>query len=71
MKRITAVSGLVLATGLALGAMTGTAAADNNAHIQNITVPICADVISFAGFSSEGCNVTSITETSGISVKNW
>ncbi|MEU3020681.1 MULTISPECIES: hypothetical protein [unclassified Nocardiopsis] len=71
MQRITAVSGLLLATGLALGAMTGTAAADNNAHIQNITVPICADVISFAGFSSEGCNVINSTSTSGISVFDW
>ncbi|WP_017588392.1 hypothetical protein [Nocardiopsis ganjiahuensis] len=72
MKRITAVSGLILATGLALGAMTGTAAADNNANIQNVTVPICADVLTFSGISSDGCNVTNITETSGISVgKHW
>ncbi|PWV51179.1 hypothetical protein [Nocardiopsis sp. L17-MgMaSL7] len=71
MKRITAVSGLILATGLALGAMTGTAAADNNAHIQNITVPICADVISFAGFSSEGCNVVHNNITSGVAAFDW
>ena len=68
MKRITAVSGLILATGLALGAMSGTAAADNNADIQNVTVPVCADVISFAGFSSEGCNVIDTDFNSGISV---
>ena len=68
MKRITAVSGLILATGLAFGALTGTAAADNNANVQNLTVPICADVISFAGFSSEGCNVISNDITSGIAV---
>jgi hypothetical protein len=71
MKRITAVSGLLLATGLALGAMTGTAAADNNANIQNVTVPICADVLAFSGLSSEGCNVVSSTSTSGISVFDW
>lgn len=71
MKRITAVSGLILATGLALGAMTGTAAADNNANIQNVTVPICADVISFAGFSSDGCNVISSNSTSGIAAFDW
>jgi hypothetical protein len=68
MKRITAVSGLVLATGLALGAMTGTAAADNNANIQNITVPICADIISFSLISFDGCNVISNESTSGIVV---
>ena len=71
MKRITAISGLVLATGLALGAMSGTAAADNNANIQNITVPVCADVLTISGFSSEGCNVISKTSTSGISVFDW
>ncbi|AFR08786.1 MULTISPECIES: hypothetical protein [Nocardiopsis] len=68
MKRIASVSGLILATGLALGAMSGTAAADNNANIQNITVPICADVIAFTGFSSEGCNVISNDIHSGIAV---
>ncbi|MBR8741868.1 hypothetical protein [Nocardiopsis sp. MG754419] len=71
MKRITAVSGLILATGLALGAMSGTASADNNANIQNVTVPVCADVISFAGFSSEGCNVISNDIHSGIAVSDW
>ena len=71
MKRITAVSGLILATGLALGAMSGTAAADNNANIQNVTVPVCADVISFSGFSSEGCNVVSKSITSGTTVIGW
>ena len=68
MKRIATVSGLLLATGLALGAMTGTAAADNNANIQNITVPICADVIAFTGFSGGDCNVTSIDSIAGIVV---
>ncbi|WP_306367371.1 hypothetical protein [Nocardiopsis sp. CC223A] len=68
MKRFASVSGLVLATGLALGAMTGTAAADNNANIQNITVPICADVIQFALVSMDGCNVISNDSTSGIVV---
>ncbi|MFI6577735.1 hypothetical protein ACIBFB_18250 [Nocardiopsis sp. NPDC050513] len=57
MKRFSTVSGLVLATGLAVGSMTGTAAADNNANIQNITVPICADVLQFALVSLDGCNV--------------
>ncbi|MEV2275940.1 hypothetical protein AB0I72_10155 [Nocardiopsis sp. NPDC049922] len=57
MKRFSTVSGLVLATGLAVGSMTGTAAADNNANIQNITVPICADVLQFALVSVDGCNV--------------
>ncbi|WP_017603845.1 hypothetical protein [Nocardiopsis alkaliphila] len=71
MKRITTISGLLLATGLAFGAMSGTAAADNNANVQNLTVPICADVLTFSGFSSDGCNVTSSTNTSGISVFDW
>lgn len=59
MKRIATVSGLVLATGLALGAMSGTAAADNNANVQNVTVPVCADVLTFSGFNVDGCNVVS------------
>ncbi|GHC70317.1 hypothetical protein GCM10007079_01630 [Nocardiopsis terrae] len=68
MTRIAKVSGFVLATGLALGAMTGTAAADNNAQIQNITVPVCLDVLKASGFSASGCNVVDWNSTSGISV---
>ncbi|WP_304453303.1 hypothetical protein [Nocardiopsis sp. YSL2] len=68
MSRIAKASGFVLATGLAFAALTGTAAADNNAHIQNITVPICVDVLQAAGISADGCNVVSKTSTSGISV---
>jgi hypothetical protein len=68
MSRIAKVSGFVLATGLAFGALTGTAAADNNAEVQNITVPICVDVLQAAGFSADGCNVVSSDKTSGISV---
>ncbi|MDT0332166.1 hypothetical protein, partial [Nocardiopsis lambiniae] len=59
MTRIAKISGLVLATGLAFGAMTGTAAADNNANIQNVTVPICADIITFSLVNMDGCNVIS------------
>jgi hypothetical protein len=68
MSRIAKVSGFVLATGLAFGALTGTAAADNNAEVQNITVPICVDVLQAAGFASDGCNVVSSDKTSGITV---
>ncbi|MDE3722372.1 MULTISPECIES: hypothetical protein [Nocardiopsis] len=68
MKRFATVSGLVLATGLALGAMTGTAAADNNANIQNVTVPICADIITFSLVNMDGCNVISSNSTSGIAI---
>ncbi|WP_028646552.1 hypothetical protein [Nocardiopsis sp. CNT312] len=57
MKRFSTVSGLVLATGLALGALSAPASADNNSDVQNITVPICADVLQFAGISADGCNV--------------
>ncbi|MCK9872616.1 hypothetical protein AB0M72_26520 [Nocardiopsis dassonvillei] len=71
MKRFASVSGLILATGLALGAMSGTAAADNNAEIQNVTVPICADVLAFDGVELGGdCNVISGDSTSGISVED-
>ena len=66
MKRFASVSGLILATGLALGAMTGTAAADNNADLQNVTVPVCADVITFSLVGVDGCNVVSSDSTSGI-----
>ncbi len=68
MPRIAKVSGFVLATGLAFGALTGTAAADNNAHIQNITIPICLDVLKASGFSASGCNVVDWNSTSGIAV---
>lgn len=71
MKRFASVSGLILATGLALGAMSGTAAADNNANIQNVTVPICAKVLAFTGAELGGdCNVISGTNTDGISVED-
>jgi hypothetical protein len=70
MKRIATISGLFLATGLAVGALAGPAAADNNAEIQNVTIPICADVVQFAFVSMDGCNVTSVDETSGISVND-
>ncbi|WP_444962388.1 hypothetical protein [Nocardiopsis sp. M1B1] len=71
MKRFASVSGLILATGLALGAMSGTAAADNNANIQNVTVPICAKVLAFTGAELGGdCNVISGTNTNGISVED-
>jgi hypothetical protein len=68
MTRIAKVSGFVLAAGLAFGAFTGTAAADNNAEIQNITIPICLDVLKASGVSATGCNVVSSTSTSGIAV---
>ncbi|KOX13128.1 hypothetical protein [Nocardiopsis sp. NRRL B-16309] len=70
MKRIATISGLFLATGLAVGAMAGPAAADNNADIQNITVPICADVLTFSLVDLDGCNVVSKESTSGISVND-
>ncbi|WP_017569226.1 hypothetical protein [Nocardiopsis halotolerans] len=68
MSRIAKVSGFVLAAGLAFGAMTGTAAADNNAEIQNITIPICLDVLKASGVSGGDCNVVSWDDTSGIAV---
>ncbi|MFV2197061.1 hypothetical protein [Nocardiopsis sp. LOL_012] len=57
MKRFSAVSGLVLATGLALGALSAPASADNNSDVQNITVPICVDAVQAALASIDGCNV--------------
>ncbi|WP_116245602.1 hypothetical protein [Nocardiopsis sp. FIRDI 009] len=68
MTRIAKASGLVLATGLALGALTGTAAADNNANVQNITVPICADILQFAGVSVDGCNVIDKDANGNVSI---
>ncbi|MFE3458570.1 hypothetical protein ACFXKD_13590 [Nocardiopsis aegyptia] len=70
MKRIATISGLFLATGLAVGALAGPASADNNADIQNITVPICADVLTFSFVNLDGCNVVSNESTSGISVND-
>lgn len=68
MSRIAKVSGFILATGLAFGAMAGTAAADNNADIQNVTVPICLDVLKASGASASGCNVVNWDSTSGIAI---
>ncbi|MEU3307303.1 hypothetical protein [Nocardiopsis sp. NPDC006832] len=68
MSRIAKLSGFVLATGLAFGAFTGTAAADNNADVQNVTIPICLDVLKASGVSASGCNVVDWNATSGISV---
>ena len=68
MTRIAKVSGFVLATGLAFGALSGTAAADNNAKIQNITIPVCIDVVKASGISHSGCNVVNWDSTSGIAV---
>ncbi|PDP86060.1 hypothetical protein CQJ94_20215 [Glycomyces fuscus] len=70
MSRIAKVSGFVLATGLAFGALTGTAAADNNAEVQNVTIPICLDVLAASGFSGGDCNVVSWDSTKGISVED-
>ncbi|QUX28688.1 hypothetical protein KGD83_26330 [Nocardiopsis akebiae] len=70
MSRIAKVSGFVLATGLAFGAFTGTAAADNNADIQNVTIPICLDVLKASGVSGSDCNVVNWDSTSGISVED-
>ncbi|MFC4565235.1 hypothetical protein ACFO4E_25560 [Nocardiopsis mangrovi] len=60
MKRIATVSGLLAATALAFGAMAGPAAADNNADIQNITIPICVDALTFTGVAKAQCNVVDI-----------
>lgn len=68
MSRLAKVSGFVLATGLAFGAFTGTAAADNNADVQNVTIPICLDILKASGVSASGCNVVDWNATSGISV---
>ncbi|MFW5420512.1 hypothetical protein J0910_28260 [Nocardiopsis sp. CNT-189] len=69
MKRIAAVSGLLATTALALGAMTGTASADNNAEVQNITVPICADVLSVSGIDADGCSKVDIHTEKGVGVQ--
>ncbi|QBI56011.1 hypothetical protein [Streptomonospora litoralis] len=68
MKRIAKVSGLVAATALALGAMAGTASADNNAEVQNITVPVCVDLLQASGFAPDGCSVVDVHDEKGIGV---
>ncbi|WP_017578679.1 hypothetical protein [Nocardiopsis valliformis] len=68
MTRIAKVSGFVLAAGLAFGALSGTAAADNNAKVQNITIPICVDVLKASGVSASGCNVVDWDSATGIAV---
>ncbi|WP_028646551.1 hypothetical protein [Nocardiopsis sp. CNT312] len=68
MRRIAKISGIALATGLALGALSAPASADNNSDVQNITIPICADVLQFAGISADGCNVVDWNESTGIHV---
>ena len=68
MSRIAKISGFALAAGLAFGAFTGTAAADNNADVQNVTIPICVDVLKASGVSASGCNVVDWNAHSGIAV---
>lgn len=68
MSRFAKVSGFVLATGLAFGALSGTAAADNNANVQNLTIPVCVDLLAASGVTGGECNVVSWDSTSGISV---
>ncbi|GAA1759667.1 MULTISPECIES: hypothetical protein [Streptomonospora] len=68
MKRIATVSGLIAGTALALGAMAGTASADNNADVQNITVPVCVDVLQASGFAPDGCSVVDVHDEKGIGV---
>ncbi|MBV2361813.1 hypothetical protein ACFPZ0_01995 [Streptomonospora nanhaiensis] len=71
MKRIATVSGLIAATALALGAMTGTAAADNNAEVQNITIPVCLDLGALQGsgvYGGDGCNVVDVHSEKGVGV---
>ncbi|WP_067969814.1 hypothetical protein [Nocardiopsis trehalosi] len=63
MKRIATLSGLVATAAIAFGAMAGPAAADNNADIQNITIPICADVLQASGIAPDGCSVVKIKDT--------
>ncbi|GHD23331.1 hypothetical protein [Nocardiopsis kunsanensis] len=70
MSRIAKVSGFVLATGLAFGALSGTAAADNNADMQNVTIPVCLDVLKASGASASGCNVVDINDNDGITVED-
>jgi hypothetical protein len=70
MSRIAKVSGFVLATGLAFGAFAGTAAADNNAEVQNVTIPICVDLLASSGFTGAQCNVVSWDSTSGIYIED-
>ncbi|GAB3498031.1 hypothetical protein [Nocardiopsis coralliicola] len=66
MKRIATVSGLLATTALALGAMAGTASADNNADVQNISVPVCVDLLATSGVAPEGCSVIDVQEEMGI-----
>ncbi|GAA4904402.1 hypothetical protein [Streptomonospora salina] len=68
MNRIAKVSGLVAATALAFGAMAGTASADNNADVQNITVPVCVDVLQASGVAPDGCSVIDVHDEKGLGV---
>ncbi|GAA1092327.1 hypothetical protein [Nocardiopsis composta] len=69
MKRIAAASGLLAATALALGAMTGTASADNNAEVQNITVPVCVDLLAASGKALDGCSKVDVHTEEGTGVQ--
>ncbi|GAB3443484.1 hypothetical protein GCM10027570_11480 [Streptomonospora sediminis] len=68
MKRIATVSGLIAATALAFGAMSGTASADNNAEVQNITVPICVDLLQASGVAPDGCSVVDVHKEKGLGI---
>ncbi|GAB3498026.1 hypothetical protein [Nocardiopsis coralliicola] len=69
MKRFATVSGLLATTALALGAMAGTASADNNADVQNISIPVCVDALATSGIAPEGCSVIDIQSEEGIGLQ--
>ncbi|RCV52865.1 hypothetical protein [Marinitenerispora sediminis] len=66
MKRFATVSGLIAMSALTFGALAGPAQADNNANIQNITVPICADVLALIGQDGAHCNVVDVHSEKGL-----
>ncbi|RCV52866.1 hypothetical protein [Marinitenerispora sediminis] len=66
MKRIAALSGVFAMSALALGTLAAPAHADNNAKVQNITIPICIDLLEITGLDEDGCTVLHYNTETGV-----
>ncbi|MFC7329322.1 hypothetical protein [Marinactinospora rubrisoli] len=66
MKRFATVTGLIAMSALTFGALAGPAQADNNAQVQKISIPICANILALVGSEDQSCNVPDVEIKKGI-----
>ncbi|MFC7329323.1 hypothetical protein [Marinactinospora rubrisoli] len=66
MKRIAALTALIAMSAFTSGALAGPAHADNNAKVQDITIPICIDLLAITGLDEDGCTVLHYNTETGL-----